>query len=78
MIINMEKKYILELTREELKLIDRALIREGDYREANCDPTYKDVENLEDVVHEIYMNARQDDDGWDWIRLCNNAERDRV
>ena len=78
MIINMEKKYILELTREELKLIDRALIREGDYREASCDPTYKDVENLEDVIHGIYMNARQDDDGWDWIHLWNNAERDRV
>lgn len=74
----MEKKYILELTREELKLIDRALIREGDYREANCDSTYKDVENLEDVIHGIYMNARQDGDGWDWIHLWNNAERDRV
>lgn len=72
----MEKKYTIELTHDELKLIDRALIREGDTREANGDSTYKDVEDVEDKIHVVYMQAKMERRGneRDWIV----AEMNRV
>lgn len=72
----MEKKYTLELTYEELRLIDRALIHEGDKREAMGDSTYKDVDDVEDIVHRVYMKAKIESAGTEreWIV----AERDRV
>lgn len=57
----MEEKYTLELTLDELKIVSRALTREYDRLDDLGSPLLKDVEPLEDRVHEMYINARRKD-----------------
>lgn len=55
----MEEKYSLELTLDELKIVSRALTREYDRLDDLGSPLLKDVEPLEDRVHEMYISARR-------------------
>ena len=69
------ENYTLELTYDELKIISRALTREYDRLDDLGSPLLKDVDPLEDRVHEMYINARRSvEHERSWII----AERDRV
>lgn len=67
--------YTLELTFDELKIVARALTVEVDRLDGIGSPRLSDTEDLEERIHDMYMNARRSiEHERSWI----NAEKDRV
>ena len=71
----MEKKYIIELTLNELRLVARALAHEEDRLDAIGSTQLEDIEPLEERIHDMYINARR---AIKYERAWINAEKDRV
>ena len=65
--------YTLELTFDELKIVARALTVEVDRLDAIGSPRLSNTEDLEERIHDMYMNARRSiEHERSWI----NAEKD--
>jgi hypothetical protein len=68
-------KYTLELTFDELHILSKAITREYDRLDDLRDPKVGDCGELEERIHDMYMDARRTRES---ERAWISAERDRV